>query len=172
LSDSKFEFVIEITDKRNSNRLWPPTQKMLRGAWLHDNVRDMTIDVEGQAAAMRNLRDIPGHCVYVSFPKGTAKIWDPLSDPNNADLLASIARTVEAAFGTKCGPDKPESYADMDDDALKTWAYWARRFLDASHAVVRKGSVPTMAEIDALPGKVLRGNDNETNAYRPMTRAG
>jgi len=169
------EFVIEIGDRLNGTHQWPPTKKFLRGAWKLENTRNMDLDPEGQFAIMRQMRDIPGMCIHVSTQRKTARIFDPLAEPSNKDLLANITATYERAWGKKCGPDKPTVVDDMNADEIKTWLYWCRRYVDNRCCSIRQGDVPAVQEIFAMPGTIIR-EDNEdkmTNEerYRPMTHA-
>ena len=169
------EFVIELGDAKNGNHLLPINQRMLRGAWKHENTRNLDLDTDGQFAIMRQMRDIPGMCIHVSTSRRSARVFDPLGEPENKDLLENVATVVNKAFAKKCGPDKADHYQDLSADEIKTWLYWSRRFLDARQCTERQGSVPQMSEIMGMPGKIIRGSADESltddQRYRPMTHA-
>ena len=169
----QIEFTIELGDRLNSNHIWPINKKTLRGAWKNDNARHLALDTEGRYAAMRQMRDIPGTHIHVNTQRRTARIYDPLGEPSNKELLAHHVRIQEQTEGKKCGPDKVDLYSELTAEEIKTWLYWCRRKLDAQQACEVNGTVPAMGEILAMPGKIIRDTNDDAltdeQRYRPMT---
>ncbi len=169
------EFVVEIGDKLNGSHIWPMNQRTLRGTWRNDNVRHLGLDTEDKYAVMRQMRDMPGMCIQVNTRRRTARIFDPLGEPINKELLAHHVSIQKQTEGKTCGPDKPEAYEDLSADEIKTWLYWCRRKLDARQCREVSGSVPEMSEIMSMPGERIRNTSDDNvpddQRYRPMVHA-
>jgi hypothetical protein len=113
------------------------------------------------------LGDIPGMFVQVDTKNLICRITDPLeSTEKGRDLFKKIEIVCKGhpelfgGNGVRIVPAKTigdtEEFEKADQYSLvKTWSYWMRRALKASHAAEVAGylSVPTMEEIRKLPGK-------------------
>ncbi len=149
-----FDFTIEFGDDRNRNFLWPLDQRKLRGRWTRNNLPGVTF--EG-APEFSNMPDLPGLRLRVNSVKRASVIFDPLendSDPKVRKLLAKATTIVEVSFGTRCAPEVSVKLSDMNDDELRSHAYWARRFLDNRQCVEVAGQVPEMKQIEEMPGLI------------------
>lgn len=143
------DFVVQISDAKNRNVMWPPSKRQLRGQWAWDNLRGVTVDDRFQ-----RMPDLPGMVIAVRGRNGY--IVDPLNNVKNKAILDEAQAVCQAAFATKFGPEEDVVVGAMTDDELKNWCYWVRRFLDNRQVTVLRGQVPSMAEIDKFPGKLFR----------------
>lgn len=157
----RFAFTVEMGDSKNRCMVWPLDQRNLRGRWRRDNIAGVTTDDR-----FALMPDLPGHCITMDAAKKAAIIFDPLSDPKNERILKKAQAVAEAIWGTKCAGDQAVRNDDMSDDEVKTWAYWVRRYLDARQCRVVRGTVPEMAEILALPGRVAHHNFDQGSAAK------
>lgn len=142
------EVVIEIGDHRNRNILWPITQVVLRGRWNRSNLSGTTM-----AQVMTAMPDLPGMHISCDPSRQQARIFDPLADESNADLLFKAQRIHEQAYRTTAGPEKPILQENMTDTEIKTWLYWMRRFVDNNQARIIHGHLLDQEDIKKLPGK-------------------
>lgn len=151
------EVIIEVGDKRNNQKMFSPTRTILRGSWAKANlVSDERVE------QVETIPDIPGIRILISPVRRTALIFDPMSLPENTQLNRDVQEAIKKNFGTQCGPMEKIAYEDMSDTAIKTWLYYMRRMVDGSKtngvqwtdAKIVAGSLPTMAEIKALPGMI------------------
>lgn len=143
------EIEIELGDDRNRVFSWGPTMEILRGAWSRQNLKSDEL-VEDLA----KMPNIPGMCIRVAYERKLAVIYDPLSLEKNKELCATIAAMIYERFRKKEGPSKTVERKAMDADDLKTWLYGMRRRVDNGQAKVTVGTLPTMDEIERLPGRV------------------
>lgn len=153
-----FMFLIEVATNHNNSILWPVNQRKLRGRWDRDKFPRGSV-TDDEFSKMPN--PIPGMYIEVDSAKRMARIFDILGDenPKVQSILKRIEEVIKAsgvADRARIGPDKTETLTKLDDNELKTWAYYARRFLDNRCVEIKKGAVPTMEEIEALPGLTRR----------------
>lgn len=169
----QIEFIIEMGDKKNRTFLNPITQQKMRGRWTRDNHREMDIDHDGQYAPLRQLPDLPGISIHVNTGAKRVRVFDPLGEPGNADLLEQVKKIVKLAMKKDGREEKTTVYEDCNEDELKSWLYWARRFVDARQCEVVSGRVPEMKEIMSLPGKIIKSINQESmtdeERYRPVS---
>lgn len=142
------EIEIELGDDRNRVFAWGPTMEVLRGAWTRKNLKSDELVEE-----FAKMPDIPGIRIRVVYERKLAVIYDPLALDTNKELCATIAAIIFERFRRKEGPAKECKREAMDADDLKTWLYGMRRRVDAGQARVTVGTLPTLAEIDKLPGR-------------------
>jgi len=100
----------------------------------------------------------PGMRLFVNPEKLTYMIVDPLCDDES--LCIRIKKFL-AERGIDTNPDSNKvdgvetQKGTLDRDRMKTLIREMRNFIDASHAKVVKGTVPTMEAIEELPGNFL-----------------
>lgn len=143
------EIEIEFGDDRNRVFSWGPTMEILRGAWTRKNLHSDELVEE-----LAKMPDIPGMRVRIAYERKLAIVYDPLSLDANKELCQVIAAIIFDRFRRKEGPAKESKRESMDADDLKTWLYGMRRRVDAGQAKVTLGTLPSISEIDRLPGRV------------------
>lgn len=149
---------IEIGDDRCRQLMWPMTMNVLRGRWTRANLIGVTM-----APVLAAMPDIPGMRVLVDPARSAARIFDPLAEPANAELLERARRVHKEAFRTEAGAEKAVDYASLSPDELKSWLHCMRRAVDSKHAEVVHGALPTVDQIAALPGKTRMEHYNQSS---------
>lgn len=142
------EIEIEFGDDRNRVMLWGPTQEKLRGHWKRANLNADEL-VEG----LVKMPDLPGQRIMLNAGRRMAVVYDPLALKENAADAERVAAVIYEFYRVKCGPAQAVEKKDMDADDIKTWLYLMRRHVDAKKARVTKGTLPTAAELEKLPGR-------------------
>ena len=156
-------FVAEFGDAKNRNFLWNIDQRELRGRWKKSNLpRNSSFDER-----FAGMPDIPGMVLSLKSDQRRARFYDPLGRPENKNILELAKKVCLETFGTKRGPAADIAFDHMTDDDIKSFCYWARRFLDMEQLTVVNGTVPKMDEIRTFPGKVLfSGFDSDSETMR------
>jgi hypothetical protein len=146
------EFVVEIATRLNQNVFFHPVGETLRGRWLTANVSPMSLNSE-----ILKVGDLPGVRIRVDAPRRKADIFDPMGLPEKRDALEGFQKRCRAELSSMFneGPLPAKTYQNMSDTDLKTWIYWIRRLVNVNHVEIISGSVPTLEEIEALPGKTM-----------------
>lgn len=153
------EIEIEFGDARNRVMLWGPTQEKLRGHWLRANLNGDEL-----VEPFVKMPDMPGQRVVLNYGRRVAVIYDPLGLKENADAAARISAIIYEHYRVKSGPAGAVERKEMDADDLKTWLYGMSRAVEGKKAKVTKGSLPTLAEVETLPGRTRMEYFN--NSYR------
>lgn len=146
---SSLRVCIEFASKKNVDVICPITKRRYRGAWSSSRMK-------GQLADERfaTMPDMPGHQLTFEGAKALVVFSDPSGDPKFAEQLAQAQAICESMGWGARSPDKERRIPLTNADAVKTWLYWFRRWLDAGQVKIVRGRVPTMAEIEMLPGRV------------------
>lgn len=142
--------VVEIADSRNGNVLWPITQAVLRGKWARAN-----IPAQSYPERLQEMPDLPGMHIAIDTNRRKGSVFDLLSRSTHKDLLKKANRQHLAIWGVECEPERDITLATMTDNQMKSWLYWIRRMLDAKQCVCVEGTVPSMAQIEAMPGTFM-----------------
>lgn len=167
-------FEVEFANDSNGNTLCPITKRRWRGRWSLGNMKNRLPDDNF------NMPDLPGMRVQVNGKNRKVHAYDPLSLTESRNLLKE-ARTVAARFGIGSEPEKPYIGESLNDDDLKQWCYWCRRWIDNGQVVLLAGRIPEMAAILALPGQVVYNSFDlsgpspvvgKVPAYRPPSKSG
>jgi len=148
--ETRGQIVIELADAHNSYHTWGPTQERYRGRWLNANVPSQQKDQDGVVDA---IGDIPGIRIAVDVSRKRAVIFDALGLPEYADLLEKLTKVWKRARNEDCKPDKSTIKENMSDSDVKSWLRGMRIKLDNNQAIEISGRVPTLEEIERLPGK-------------------
>jgi hypothetical protein len=168
------EATIEIVEERNRMVMWPPEQKMLRSRWSRSNLTG-----DEMVEAIGTLMEIPGVRIQADGRVRRLRIWDPLTEENNAGLLKEISRIMKEQFRSEVGPGRQTLIDEATDVQIRTWLYWMRRLVDGRpldeaeiegkrrptmivngkvpQAVVVSGTLPTIEEIRRSGGDVRVG---------------
>lgn len=142
-------FVIEFASDQNNETLCPITRRKYRGRWTGSNVKNRVPDDR-----FARMPDMPGHQIAFDGPGRRLEIVDPMGFPDNRDILREAKSVYKEMNWQEPEPSETRTVQLKTDDLFKTWLYWVRRWLDNSQAVVVRGRVPEMAEIELLPGRV------------------
>lgn len=141
------EIVIEMGDDRNRRFLYAPTGQELRGWWKKANLIGMTMDQR-----MTQMPDLPGMYVCLDCKRARLRILDPLNAPENKGLLAQAQAVHKDVFRTNAGPETDKVEEGLNETRLKTNLYWMRRLVDSGSARIVSGDLPTLEQIEVLPG--------------------
>lgn len=141
------EIVIELGDDRNRRFLYAPTGQELRGWWKKANLIGMTMDQR-----MTQMPDLPGMYVCLDCKRARLRILDPLNAPENKGLLAQAQAVHKEVFRTNAGPETDKTEEGLNETRLKTNLYWMRRLVDSGSARIISGELPTLEQIETLPG--------------------
>jgi hypothetical protein len=141
------EIVIEMGDDRNRRFLYAPTGQELRGWWKKANLIGMTMDQR-----MTQMPDLPGMYICLDCKRARLRVLDPLNAPENKGLLAQAQAVHKDVFRTNAGPETDKLEEGLNDTRLKTNLYWMRRLVDSGSARIVSGELPTLEQIETLPG--------------------
>ncbi len=142
------EFTVEVADDNNKQWLCPILNEVLRGRWLRSNCPDQQF-----TGNLRHMPDTPGIRITVNVVKRAVRVWDPLGDPQNAEIWAKAKAAYKAHFNEEAGVCREIVRHTLNDTDLKTWLYWVRRGIESKSLIVVSGSVPDMEAIRVCPGK-------------------
>ena len=159
---------IEISDKCNRNVMFHPLQQKLRGRWDAQNV-----SYKRAHQALAQLPTvIPGIQVIIDTNRKTRGYMDPLSNSEHAETVEKIKMAREQVSGISPGhnPWPAVKFENSTHNELKTWMYWMRRLVDSKKAIIigNADSLPTMADIESMPGDIFVGQFNSvaTNSIK------
>ena len=160
---SSGKVTIEIATDRNNSVLFPPTKTKLRGRQDRNNWTP-----DERSRKIENFPTIPGMRIKLEWRggKGTGTIYDPLS--KNKEELERLQTVVRGVLNMECGAEQDQEWS-LTETGVKTWLYWMRRLMDGApvqtnrftgrtsggpFAVEYEGRVPTLEEIEKMPGKI------------------
>jgi hypothetical protein len=160
-SGTDVKFVIEIdTGDTNGSVYCAITKKLMRGRFEMRRLKNKVPDDR-----FANCPDIPGMMIAFDGRNLRVEVRDPLAEKTNAQVLKEAQAAVQAMGWGKPEPVPPRTFTNLTENRAKDWVYWARRYIDGGQARQVAGYVPTMAEIEAMPGAVER-NAHDTNPNR------
>lgn len=155
--------VIEIATPRNGKVLWGPNEQILRGAWRKSNCIS-----DERPTILENMPDIPGMRIEIDNRIRRLSIFDPLASPEFREVLQRAKANFKVLFDQDPQPLESVINNNPSNTEIKTWLFWARRFVDGVEprrdrksgllvtsvkAVLIEGSLPTYEVIDSLPGQ-------------------
>jgi hypothetical protein len=162
-------FVVEFADKNSSNFTitTPPLQGVdIRGRWdtsrmaqREQGMRDLG------TAATRIPSPIPGARLAVDIRRAKATLFDPLQTTKEGrevlERYNAVAKGIPA-LRKDCKPFETLQY-QLDEDQLKTLLYELLRKMDSGCLDIVEGSLPTLQELEKIPGHELYdpGNNSE-----------
>jgi hypothetical protein len=150
-------FTVEVCGEQNEGLLFLPLAQVLRGRWDFSKKMCIGRAIEEPLRSLSEVGRIPGIQISVDYDRKRIVVFDPLGNKDNAETLQAIngaAQRGEHLFGgSKVRPQETVTMSDCDQDTLKDWMYWIRRALDSKNMTVISGSVGTLDEIKAMPGK-------------------
>lgn len=173
---------IELGDSRNRQFLFKVTGDVLRGRWSKANLR---CDGEINEDTGKLPDVIPGLCIELDARRMTAKIFDPLALPKNAELLAVVQKKLKIALNHVEGPERERNFQLRNETQVKTWLWAMRQLVDGApidydqdnqpvgggpQARVVSGTLPTAEEIERLPGKTQIGQQDSASTRKPKYR--
>ena len=160
---------IEIADECNRSVTFHPLQQKLRGRWDAQNV---SYKRAHQALTMLPTM-IPGIQIVIDTNRKTRGYIDPLGKPENSEIIEKIkaARREQSGICPGHNPWPAVKFEKSTENELKTWLYWMRRLVDSEKAIIigPSDSLPTMDEIESMPGDIHVGQFN-TVSTNPMKK--
>ena len=151
------EVIIEIGCSKNRRMLWPLNKRELRGRWTRTNLLGITMH-----ASMQKMPDIPGIRIVLDCAKRTVAFVDPLNEPRNEELKTKVLGILKEAFRVEYTAEKDVKSENLSATDIKSHLYWMRRFVDNEQAVVVKGALPELEDIEKLEGKTMIQNFNSS----------
>jgi hypothetical protein len=142
------EIVIELSDERNRNVMFPPTREVLRGQLLKSRFNS-----DEQNEITSRIPDLPGIRIRLDYEKKEAQIFDPLGEPNRQSELRAAEKAFIEFLGTKQTAMESRTYAGMNNTEAKTWLFWIHRLVKNKNAKIVSGTIPSIQVIESLPGK-------------------
>lgn len=122
-----------------------------------------------QAAYLGQFPPMPGMVLNLDPVELTYSVVDPLAD--DEDACEEIRKAMERA-ATFRGKGKlkgvPRTSGKLDRNRMKTACREMRRLLDLGHVREHKGSVPTLAQCDAMPGRYLLNPGSQVPNGQPQ----
>lgn len=118
----------------NSNHEFPPLMRTLRGRWEPGNVMGVS-----RATGVQQLT-IPGQQVGLNVQTKRGHIYDPLVEPQYADVLKKIeraARVRDMLHGEVVGCER-EVY-ELTKQGVVDWWYWMRELVRRKRARIVAG---------------------------------
>ena len=133
------KIVIEVGDNQNSNIMFNPHRKELRGRWDRHRLPAGTTSVDKGLLAVESL---PGARIEVDTETKIARIYDPLKeDPEWAAKMPGINAVLKIALDNANGFAPFETQVmELNDDGLATWVYWMKRLVQSKKAWLHEGS--------------------------------
>lgn len=155
------KFVIEIdTGDTNGSLYCAITKKLMRGRFEMRRLKNKVPDDR-----FANCPDIPGMMIAFDGRNARVEVRDPLAQKENEQVRKEAQAACAAMGWGKPEPVPTRTFTALSENRAKDWVYWARRYIDGGQARQVAGVVPTMAEIEDMPGAVER-NTHDTNPNR------
>lgn len=142
------EFVIEISDPKCRNIMWPPTREILRGELLKSRLNS-----DEQNEITIKIPDMPGIRIKIDPEKAEASVFDPLSDPSKKADLREAENAFKEHLKVTHTAMEGKTYRKMSANDVKSWVHWACRLVESRHAKLVSGSLPSKETVENLPGK-------------------
>ena len=144
----EFHAIIEVGDDKNRNPQFPPLKLVLRGRWG----RDVLVGTTGRNELM-SIPEIPGIYLEINTARRAARMFDPLTLPRYEKTLEELRDPYRRLIGSEGKPWDDVVRTALNDTDLKTWLYWMARLVQSFKARVVEGLLPSLPEIEPLPGK-------------------
>lgn len=117
---------------------------------------------------IQSMPVIPGMYIELDTRTKKGRTYDPLSLPENKELLRKIATVYKHVFFVEGQPDKETPFENLTDDNVATWLYWMMRAVNDGDARVVSGRVPDLEEIKrAYPRARVQKEVYDTIGVRP-----
>lgn len=161
------KIVIEIAGDKNQDHAFRPLSEKIRGR--KDSARfPQRGRPEGLAELLAAVTVIPGEYIMVDLDKMEGHRFDPLREtPEGQQLwqqMTPIIKRHSLEFGMILELREPSihklSYDGEGGGLVKDWLWAMRSAVNGGHARVVSGSLPTLEEIRAMPGKRTRDPGN------------
>lgn len=155
-------FTVEFGDAYGRNQYISSLRERVRGRF---SLSDMHARPEGCYSvgdAMSVMPEVPGIHMEVDTNKKTARLYDPLEDDTPRMMrVASILKNNMLGFDGQLGT-APERVVKLTDDVLKTLIAELIRRRENKSLWVKEGNLPSMEDLDKLPGHVLNDPNNSS----------
>ena len=160
------EFTVEFGDAKNRSVVIKTIRQTVRGHFSLRKFYDTDQGGRDVGPSMQRVPDIPGLFMTVSPKDDKATIYDPWEKkPEMWEKLNAALRTAHAARSGKYGPVE-RSEMNLSKDQIKTLCLeLLKKVVDGGSARVVKGTMPTLKQIQAMPGREL--NDPMNSGRKP-----
>ena len=157
---------IEIDTPSNAQLLFGPANMRLRGRWDSHRLPPGSQSEHG----LMGMPTIPGMHVEVDPVRRVCRVYDPLNEPANRDLLARVSAAHRHTFSQDVRPVMESRQEDVDADILATWLYWCWRAVQSGNARVISGTLATGGEVKAAypDGRITRDFFDSSIVSRPQ----
>jgi hypothetical protein len=146
---------VEFGDAKNRSVVIKTIRQTVRG---HFSLRKFYETDQGGrdvGPSMQRVPDIPGLFMCVSPKDDRAIIYDPWEKkPEMWDKLNGALRGAHAARGGKYGPVE-RSEMTLSKDQIKTLCLEMIKKVEGGVARVVKGTLPTLKQVQSMPGREL-----------------
>jgi hypothetical protein len=149
------ETIIEISGGKNDSVYWPITSDRLRGRWNSVHTAGFQLS-PWLSDIVRIAPTIPGIHIALDIQERKARIFDPLVETDEGrELWAQLEPVYKSRKPGKVRLMDTSVFADLSDDAVKTWAFNMRSLLDGKMAAKVSGpELPSASEIrKKMPGR-------------------
>jgi hypothetical protein len=160
-------FTVEFGDLYCRNFTIACLHLRVRGAWSITRLHQRPIGGRDIGSAMSSMPAIPGQRLRIVPKELVAYLEDPLAE--DPELLASINKVAQNARSIQRGaPWKavPTTELRLSNDLLVTLILELHRKLEAGCIEVIAGRLPTIAQVQKIPGRELY--DPWNNGRKPM----
>lgn len=132
-----FAWAFELAGPQNESMMCPLDHHLCRGRWARKNLL-------GQSAAQEfaSAPDLPGLCFVVNTQKRTIRRFDPLAQEQNQPVLKLAQRVFGGIMGIKYEPERPRTLESVQDNVLKTVAFWFYKLVLSNRATLLVGTAP------------------------------
>lgn len=166
-------FVIEADHPRNCDLLFQAVPNLRLRSIISSSrtVVDARTGEEmvpvDQASGLGSLPQIPGMKLAVNPSSGEYHVHDPLID--SPELCERIGRRLKARTGSDTGPIKgvPDQRGTIDIHTMKTLCRECVWRVEAGDARVVKGVLPTLEDIEDMPGRFLLNPGARIQSMQP-----
>ena len=149
-------FIVEFGDLYCRNHTINCFRIRARGAWSITRLHQRPIGGRDIGSAMSSMPAIPGQQLRVVPKEMRAYLEDPLQDlPDLLDTINAVAKNARSIW--KGVPFKPVPTVELKltSDLLVTLILELHRKLETGNIEVIKGRLPTIEQVDKLPGREM-----------------
>lgn len=165
---ARYGFVAQVTSGGNNVRL-QFCNTVLRGEFNASEQLPSSPLSENYAGLPTK---IPGLMIGYYGHARRVEIRDPMGKDVNKAVMDRLKEIIKLNGGQRVTFEKDREFAKLSNDLCKEWLYWMRRMLDNGQLRMEGGVIPSMEEIESLPGKVrhLAGDKNPLKAQAAEER--
>lgn len=149
------EFTVEFGDARNRSVIIKTIRQTVRGHFSLRKFYETETGGRSIGAAMQRVPDIPGLFMAVDPKNKRAVIYDPWE--KKPEMWERLNASLKEALAAKAGTYGPVARSEMtlSADQIKTLCIELAKKIESGSARVVKGTLPTAAQLEAMPGREL-----------------